>query len=171
MQMVMAIGIEPEAMTERRFLGELCLWHDLEVVDQSAVHLIQCAKDLNEHQTALLFDHLGIKGIDAALQGVAWWLSSAHDHRQIRQSLSLPDGYMCQDILYRPGSHGARGRHLCIGQARIRLPERCPPVLKTLQKLLPIHTLVVALSSMSIFRYPVMPANVPELSARLGDVQ
>src|SRR5262249_1872892 len=44
MQTVVAVGIEPEAMAERRLLRELCCWHDLEVVDQSAVRLIQCAQ-------------------------------------------------------------------------------------------------------------------------------
>jgi hypothetical protein len=60
LQKVMALGIEPEAMAEGRFLGELRLSHGLEVVDQSAVRLILCAKDLNKRQTALLFDLLGI---------------------------------------------------------------------------------------------------------------
>ena len=135
----MAVGIEPEAMSEACLSYEVLFRHALEVVDESAVRFIQLAQDLGERKAAFLFYHLRIESIDAAVLDVSRWLLPVADERQILQRLFLPRGHMRKDLFHRPISHDARLEQLCIGQASVGLLERHPRRLQSVQKLLLIH--------------------------------
>jgi hypothetical protein len=86
----MAVGIEPEAMSEARLPRELLFGHALDVIDESAVRLIQLPQNVGEGKAPFLFRHLRIEGIDAAGQAVSRWPTSCDDERQILQRLLLP---------------------------------------------------------------------------------
>lgn len=135
----MAVGIEPEAMSEACLSSEVLFRHALEVVDESAVRFIQLAQDLGERKAPFLFYHLRIESIDAAVLDVSRWLLPVADFGQILQRLLLPDSHVRKDLFHRPLSHDARLEQLCIGQASVGLLERRPRRLQSFQKLLLIH--------------------------------
>src|SRR5215470_11615474 len=82
-QGVMAVGIEPEAMSEARLSSEVLFRHALKVADESAVRFIQLAQDLGERKAAFLFCHLRIESIDATILDISRWLLPVDDERQI----------------------------------------------------------------------------------------
>jgi hypothetical protein len=55
--------------------------HALQVVDELVVGFIQLPQDIGEFHVSILFRHLGIEGIDAAIPGVSWWPASGEDQR------------------------------------------------------------------------------------------
>ena len=106
----MAVGIEPEAMSEARLPRELLFGHALDVVDESAVRIIQLPQNVGEGKTPFLFRHLRIESIDAAGLAVSRWPTSCDDERQILQRLLLPRGHVRKDVFHRPGVDDARLR-------------------------------------------------------------
>jgi len=79
----MAVGIEPEAMPEACLLREVLFGHARNVVDELAMGFIESLQYVGECKIPFLFRHLGIKGIEAAVLGVAGWPASCNDERQI----------------------------------------------------------------------------------------
>ena len=135
----MAVGIEPEAMSEARLSYEVFLRHALKIADESSVRFIQLAQDLGECKAPSLFYHLRIETIDATIASISWWLLPTGDERQILQRLLLPNSHVCQAIFHRPISHDARLKQLCIRQASVGFLECRPRRIQPFQKLLLIH--------------------------------
>src|SRR5215471_3146300 len=135
----MAVGIEPEAMSEVRLSYELLFRHALKIADESAVRFIQLAQDLGELKAAFLFCHLRIESIEATVLDISWRFLSVDDERQILQRLLLPCGHVRKNLFHRPITHDARLEQLCIGQASVGRLERRPHRLQSFQKLLLIH--------------------------------
>ena len=96
----MAVCIEPEAMPEARLPRVVLFGHASDVVEESAVRFIQLPLDVRERKAPLLFRHLRIEGIDAAVPAVSWRLASCEDERQILQRLLLPRGHMREDVFH-----------------------------------------------------------------------
>lgn len=108
----MAVGIEPEAMPEACLPREVLFGYALDVVDELAVCFIQLPQHVGERKAPLLFRHLCIEGIDAAILDVSRCSASCDDERQILQRLLLPCGHMGKDVFHRPIVHDAGLRQL-----------------------------------------------------------
>jgi hypothetical protein len=143
-QGVMAVGIEPETMTEASLPREVLIGHAVQIVEEPTVRFLQLPQDFGGRHVPFLFRHLRIEGIDAAELDISRWSASGEDERQIRERLLLPGGHMRQDIFDRPLAHDARLRELCLGQARVGLLERRPCLLQFLKQLLFLHDSVFA---------------------------
>ena len=110
----MAVGIEPEAMSEACLSRELLFGHTLDVVDELAVRIIKLLQNVGEGKAPFLFRHLRIEGIDATGLAVSRWPTACDDERQILQRLLLPRGHVRKDVFHRPIVHDPRLRHLRI---------------------------------------------------------
>ncbi len=64
---VVAIRVEPKAMTEARFAAELILGRALNEVDKPMVGVVQFSEHLGERKAFLPLRHLSVKGTDAAV--------------------------------------------------------------------------------------------------------
>ena len=108
----MAVGIEPEAMSEACLSSEVLFRHALNVADESAVRFIQLAQDLGERKAPFLFYHLRIESIKATVLDVSRRLLPLDDERQILQRLLFPRGHMRDNISHRPRASDARYQQL-----------------------------------------------------------
>ncbi len=80
-QRIMAVGIEPEAMTEARLSCKVFFGYALKIVDESAMCFSQLAQDIGECKVSSLCYHLRIETVDAAIAGVSRWLLPVDDDR------------------------------------------------------------------------------------------
>jgi hypothetical protein len=140
----MAVGIEPQAMPEARFLSKMLFGHAVQVVEEPTVHFLQVPQDLEERQVPFLFRHLRIEGIDAAELDVSRRSASGENERQILQRLLLPGGHVRKNIFDRPLAQDTMLGELCLGQASVGLLECCPGLLQFLKHLLFLHDSAIA---------------------------
>ena len=96
----MAVGIEPEAMSEACLSSEVLFRHALNVADESAVRFIQLAQDLGERKAPFLFYHLRIESIKATVLDVSRRLLLLDDERQILQRFLLPYSHVRKDLFH-----------------------------------------------------------------------
>src|SRR5215469_10474080 len=170
----MAVGIEPEAMSEACLSYEVLFRYTLKVADESAVRFIQLAQNLGERKAPFLFCHLRIESIEAAVLDVSRWLLPVDDEWQILQRLLLPYSHVRKNLFHRPISYGARLEHLCIGQANVGRLERRPRRLQSFQKLLLIHDsegvsfrLIIACENHELAWFPIRHLAAPSRLCRL----
>src|SRR5436309_240337 len=100
MQGIVAVGIEPEAMSETCFSCEVLFGNALEVVDKPAMCLIQLPEHIGKCQIPFLFCHLRIESIDAAVLDVSRWPLPFDDDWQIPQRLLFPCGHVRKYVFH-----------------------------------------------------------------------
>src|SRR5436309_4959943 len=127
-------------MTEAGRAAELMFGGALNEVDEPAVRCRQLRADLGQRQAPFLFRHPGVEGVDApVLYGVPRRRAALEDERQVLQRLLFPRGHVREDVAYRPGTGDTRLDQLRIRQTGVRLVERHPGLVQSLQKLSSIH--------------------------------
>src|SRR5881628_4051886 len=127
-------------MTEAGFANELMFGGALNEVDEPAVRCRQLRADLGQRQAPFLFRHAGVEGVDASVPyGIPRRRAVFEDERQVLQRLLFPRGHVREDVAYRPGTGDTRLDQLRIRQTGVRLVERHPGLVQSLQKLSSIH--------------------------------
>src|SRR5437899_9959915 len=127
-------------MTEAGFADELMFGGALNEVDELTVRCRQLRVDLGQRQAPFLLRHAGVEGVDAPVShGVPRRRAALLDQRQVLQRLLFPRGHVREDVAYRPGTGDTRLYQPHIRQTGVRLVERHPRLVQSLQKLSSIH--------------------------------
>jgi tetratricopeptide (TPR) repeat protein len=106
---VVAVRVEPQAMTEARFADELIVGHAPDEIDQSAMSIVPLPQHLGEGEVPFPLGHLGVERIDATIHyGIPRRFPAVEDERQMRQRLLFPPGHVRDDVSDRPEAGDAR---------------------------------------------------------------
>src|SRR3989454_2599977 len=112
----------------------------LNELDQAAVRCRQLLSNLGQRQAPFLFRHTSVEGVEAPVPyGVLRRRAALQDERQMFQRLIFPGCNVREDVAARPGTGDTRLHQLHIRQTGVRLVERPPRLVQSVQELSSIH--------------------------------
>lgn len=116
---IVTVGIEPQAMAERRFLPELFFGYACEEFNEVTMGIFGLSSDFLQWKTSLLFRRDSIEGIYPAIgYGIARRFSALKNGRQLPQRFLFPGRYVGENV-----SNGPLTSYAGLDELRIRQPS------------------------------------------------